>query len=94
MLGDLPDADVAPPDNVLFVCKLNAVTQDDDLEIIFARFGDIVKCEVIRDAKTGESLNYAFVEFAHKEQCEAVCAPHGPARAPRALRAGRGLRSP
>ncbi|KAG8462518.1 hypothetical protein KFE25_010343 [Diacronema lutheri] len=72
MLGDLPDADVAPPDNVLFVCKLNAVTQDDDLEIIFARFGDIVKCEVIRDAKTGESLNYAFVEFAHKEQCEAA----------------------
>jgi len=27
MLGDLPDADVAPPENVLFVCKLNPVTQ-------------------------------------------------------------------
>lgn len=72
MLGDLPDADIAPPENVLFVCKLNPVTQDDDLEIIFSRFGDIKKCEVIRDFKTGESLNYAFIEYAAKEQCETV----------------------
>lgn len=27
MVGDLPDADAAPPDNVLFVCKLNSVTK-------------------------------------------------------------------
>eukprot|EP00242_Pyramimonas_sp_CCMP2087_P014359 CAMPEP_0198223000 /NCGR_PEP_ID=MMETSP1445-20131203/90567_1 /TAXON_ID=36898 /ORGANISM="Pyramimonas sp., Strain CCMP2087" /LENGTH=258 /DNA_ID=CAMNT_0043901701 /DNA_START=81 /DNA_END=854 /DNA_ORIENTATION=+ len=33
MIGDLPEADVDPPDNVLFVCKLNAVTTDEDLEI-------------------------------------------------------------
>lgn len=37
MVGDLPDADIAPPENVLFVCKLNPVTTDDDLEIIFSR---------------------------------------------------------
>ncbi len=41
MIGDLPDADVAPPENVLFVCKLNPVTSDDDLEIIFSRFGKV-----------------------------------------------------
>lgn len=41
MVGDLPDADIAPPENVLFVCKLNPVTSDDDLEIIFSRFGKI-----------------------------------------------------
>ena len=27
-LNDLPDADVKPPDNVLFVCKLNPVTTE------------------------------------------------------------------
>ena len=70
MVGDIPDADVKPEENVLFVCKLNAVTEDDDLEIIFGRFGEIKSCEVIRDKETGESLNYAFVEFATKEQCE------------------------
>lgn len=40
-MGDLPDADVRPPENVLFVCKLNPVTTDEDLEIIFSRFGTI-----------------------------------------------------
>jgi peptidyl-prolyl cis-trans isomerase-like 4 len=43
MVGDLPSADAAPPENVLFVCKLNPVTTDDDLMIIFSRFGKIVR---------------------------------------------------
>lgn len=46
MVGDIPDAEVAPPENVLFVCKLNPVTTDQDLEIIFSRFGKIKSCEV------------------------------------------------
>lgn len=70
MVGDLPFAEVAPPENVLFVCKLNPVTRDEDLELIFGRFGKIVSCEVIRDKKTGDSLQYAFVEFAEQESCE------------------------
>ena len=70
MVGDLPDADVAPPENVLFVCKLNPVTTDEDLEIIFSRFGKVVSCEVIRDKKTEDSLQYAFVEFDCPEACE------------------------
>lgn len=70
MIGDLPDVDAAPPENVLFVCKLNPVTTDEDLEIIFSRFGPIKSCEVIRDKKTGDSLQYAFVEFEQREHCE------------------------
>jgi peptidyl-prolyl cis-trans isomerase-like 4 len=41
MVGDLPFADIKPPENVLFVCKLNPVTTDADLELIFSRFGKI-----------------------------------------------------
>lgn len=70
MVGDIPDAEMAPPENVLFVCKLNPVTNDDDLEIIFSRFGKIKSCEVIRDKKTGDSLQYAFVEFENQKACE------------------------
>lgn len=51
IVGDLPHADVKPPENVLFVCKLNPVTRSDDLELIFSRFGTITKCEVIRDKR-------------------------------------------
>jgi peptidyl-prolyl cis-trans isomerase-like 4 len=44
-IGDLPDADVKPPENVLFICKLNPATVDEDLELIFSQFGAIHKCE-------------------------------------------------
>jgi peptidyl-prolyl cis-trans isomerase-like 4 len=40
MIGDIPDEDVEPPDDTLFVCKLNPITEDEDLEIIFSRFGE------------------------------------------------------
>jgi peptidyl-prolyl cis-trans isomerase-like 4 len=70
MMGDLPFAEVKPPENVLFVCKLNPVTTDEDLELIFSRFGKILSCEVIRDQKTGDSLQYAFIEFEDQNSCE------------------------
>lgn len=60
-IGDIPDADVKPPENVLFVCKLNPVTEDEDLHTIFSRFGTVTSAEVIRDFKTGDSLCYAFI---------------------------------
>lgn len=70
VVGDLPFAEVKPPENVLFVCKLNPITQDEDLNLIFSRFGKILSCEVIRDAKTGDSLHYAFIEFENQKDCE------------------------
>ena len=90
IVGDLPYAEVKPPENVLFVCKLNPVTEgqnfdprgnyvciadklrstDEDLDTIFSRFGPIVSCEVIRDKRTKESLQYAFIEFENQKDCE------------------------
>ncbi|KAL7130636.1 hypothetical protein ABFS83_13G148300 [Erythranthe nasuta] len=69
-IGDIPDAEVKPPDNVLFVCKLNPVTEDEDLHTIFSRFGVVTSAEVIRDQKTGDSLCYAFIEFEDNDACE------------------------
>ncbi|TVY57505.1 Peptidyl-prolyl cis-trans isomerase-like 4 [Lachnellula cervina] len=70
MVGDLPFAEVKPPENVLFVCKLNPVTTDEDLELIFSRFGKILSCEVIRDKRTGDSLQYSFIEYEDQTSCE------------------------
>ncbi|CAO1615941.1 unnamed protein product [Jaminaea pallidilutea] len=70
MVGDLPFADVRPPENILFVCKLNPVTRSEDLELIFSRFGKILSCEVIRDKTTGDSLQYAFIEFDERSSAE------------------------
>ena len=63
MLGDRPTADIEAPENVLFVCKLK------DLELIFSRFDQNAKAEIIRDPDTGASLQYAFVEFKSNEAC-------------------------
>ena len=46
-VGDIPDEDIAPPENVLFVCKLNPVTTDEDLEVIFSRFGNIKRYDIL-----------------------------------------------
>lgn len=43
IVGDLPYASIKPPENVLFVCKLNPLTEEDDLGLIFSRFGPIKK---------------------------------------------------
>ncbi|XP_073028868.1 peptidyl-prolyl cis-trans isomerase CYP59 [Primulina eburnea] len=69
-IGDIPEAEIKPPDNVLFVCKLNPVTEDEDLNTIFSRFGVVTSAEIIRDHKTGDSLCYAFIEFEDKDACE------------------------
>lgn len=70
MLGDLPDSEIKPPDNVAFVCKLNRVTTDADLYMLFSRFGPVKSCEVIRDWKTGDSLQYGFVEYENPRDCD------------------------
>ncbi|KAK3840967.1 MAG: cyclophilin-like domain-containing protein [Linnemannia gamsii] len=69
MVGDLPFAEIKPPENVLFVAQLNPATRSEDLELIFSRFGLILSCEVIRDKKTNDSLCYAFIEFENEQEC-------------------------
>ena len=67
MIGDIRHADEKPPENVLFICKLNPVTDDDDLELIFSRFDQDCKADIMRDPDNGDSLNYGFIEFNSKE---------------------------
>lgn len=70
MLGDLPNADAKPPENVLFICKLNPITEEEDLERIFSRFGKIKSVNIVKDPKTGQSLQYGFIEYEQKGDCE------------------------
>lgn len=70
VIGDLPSADASPDANTLFVCKLNSITQDEDLELIFSRFGEIRSCRIVRDKDTGDSMQYGFIKFADRASCE------------------------
>ena len=55
---------------VALLWQLNPVTTDEDLELIFSRFGEIKRCDIIKDFKTGDSLQYAFIEYSSREECE------------------------
>ena len=70
LMQDLPNSNIKPPKNVLFVCRLNPITQAKDLENIFGQFGEIKDCKIVRDKKTKQSLKYGFIEFAKIEDCE------------------------
>jgi peptidyl-prolyl cis-trans isomerase-like 4 len=70
LLEDLPNSNVSPPKNVLFICRLNPITQAKDLENIFGKFGPIKDCKIVRDKKTKQSLKYGFIEFEKIEDCE------------------------
>ena len=51
---------------MLFVCKLNPVTDEEDLQLIFSRFDPNAKAEIIRDRETGDSLqvsNYTYLVY-------------------------------
>jgi peptidyl-prolyl cis-trans isomerase-like 4 len=69
VLSGIPDTDVVPPENVLFVCRLNPVTDSEGLAACFARCGAVKCAEVIRNAKNGASMRYGFVEFETVEMC-------------------------
>lgn len=55
---------------MIFICKLNPVTEEENLHTIISRFGMVVSVDIIRDYKTGDSLCYGFVEFQDKEARE------------------------
>ena len=41
-----------------------------DLKVIFSQFGKIKGCNLVRDWKTNDSLQYAFIEFETAKACE------------------------
>ena len=70
---NIPSAQMLALFSPLGACQLRntiqLVFQDEDLDIIFGRFG-ACSSNIIRDRKTGDSLNYAFIEFDTQESAE------------------------
>lgn len=61
LLDGITDLTIRPAPNVLFVCKLNPITDEAGLQICFNQFGAIKGINVIRDKHTQRSLCYAFI---------------------------------
>lgn len=68
LIGDLPDYNIKPSPKVLFVARLNKLTTQDSLKIIFSRFGQVDQCNIIVEEK--KKTNYGFIEFDTKDSAE------------------------
>lgn len=51
----------------LFVGGLSWGTKEDDLQVAFAKFGEITHVKVITDRETGRSRGFGFVSFANND---------------------------
>lgn len=54
----------------LFVGNLNFATTTQDLESLFAEYGEVADAQVITDRDTGRSRGFGFVEMASNEAAE------------------------
>ena len=54
----------------LFVGNLNFATTTQDLENLFAEYGEVTEAQVITDRDTGRSRGFGFVEMASTEGAE------------------------
>lgn len=70
ILGDIPDVSTRPPETSIFICKLHPKTDEDGLRIVFSKFGDVQRVDIVRDSQTGNSLCYGFVDFKEKRDAE------------------------
>lgn len=52
----------------IFVAKLNYKTSVDQINDLFANYGNVISCKIIMDRETGRSKGYGFVEMDNDEE--------------------------
>lgn len=66
--GRFDEDDVDPnPGNNLFVTGLSRDCKNEELNELFEKFGEIEKCNIMKDPHTQESRGFAFVNFYNAE---------------------------
>ena len=52
----------------LFVGNLPRETSEEELNELFAEFGAVVSCKIIKDRETGQSRGFGFVEMTSSDE--------------------------
>ncbi len=58
----------------IYVGNLPFKTSNEDLEDLFASFGEVTRAHVVTDRETGRSRGFGFVEMAVREEGESAIA--------------------
>ncbi|MGM0546286.1 MAG: RNA recognition motif domain-containing protein [Bacteroidota bacterium] len=54
----------------IYVGNLSYKVSDQELEEVFAEFGDVTSAKVIKDRETGRSKGFGFVEMADESEAQ------------------------
>ncbi|MFH1614115.1 MAG: RNA-binding protein [Planctomycetota bacterium] len=54
----------------IYVGNLSYSAKDEELQTLFAQFGEVTNASVVRDRATGRSRGFGFVEIANDEDAE------------------------
>jgi RNA recognition motif-containing protein len=58
----------------IFVAKLNFKTRKEDVEALFATYGQVTSVKIVRDKETGRSKGYGFVEMPNEAEANQAIA--------------------
>lgn len=58
--------------NKLFVGNISWDAKDEDLEQLFAEFGEVTSARIVTDKFTGKSRGFGFVEMGTDEEAQAA----------------------
>jgi RNA recognition motif-containing protein len=58
--------------STLYVTQIAADVTDEQLKELFAQYGELTKCHIVRNPDTNESRGFAFIDFKVRDQCVAA----------------------
>jgi len=60
----------------LYISNIHSGVTDDMLRFLFAQFGEVKNCVIVKNPATRESRGFAFVEYHVRQALSSLMSPH------------------
>lgn len=70
--GGQKDDDSVNPGSNLFVTGIHPRLEESEITRLFEKYGEVEKCQIMKDPHTGESRGFGFVKMMTSEQADAA----------------------
>lgn len=70
--GNKEDDGATNPGSNLFVTGIHPRLEESEITRLFEKYGEVEKCQIMRDPHTGDSRGFGFVKMVTSEQADAA----------------------